>query len=141
MQYLGRFMQGQEIPLAVQVLDANRAPALPEDAPHALVLFNEAVLGDFRLHIINKFRVAGLFGLSLPVDSRFPIGRYHCQITWPVGGSKIGTLLAWDVIAGGDPKAQGISLYHYTPPTSGSSYLLLQTTEGSIYKKANPRLE
>lgn len=139
--YLGRFMQGQIIPLGVLVLDASKKPAVPDEAPHALVMLNDSVLGDFRLAIENKFRVTGLFALPLHVDSRFPQGHYNCQITWGIGGARRGELVTWDVIAGGDTTGQGISLYHYTPPTSGSNYLLLQTDAGNIYKKANPRIE
>lgn len=139
--YLGRFTQGQIVQIDVRTVDRTGKVSTPDDAPLLRVLSTTSAIVSQRMPVLDSQAIPGLFSLGLPLDSQFKVGRYTAMINWRVAGYVFGELRVWEVVGGGHPDGDGIALYHYSPPTSGSSFLVLQTNVGKLFRFTNPRLE
>lgn len=140
--YLGRYQQGQEIPLAVQCVDADGTPADPltlpvaklhlDGNPPALVEVVQ-LAADLRGVDVGVFRLphflGGLYGTA---------GRYLVTVSYVDAGG-VGRVRtdSFTLLPGGSPDGAVISMKYVERPDS--RYLIWQTDGGRMVRGRNPR--
>lgn len=139
--YLGRFQQGQELPLALQCVDATGAPADPVALP-VITLYRDGaskVLVETRPLAADLRGVKlGSFRLALFLGEVYTAGRYLVVFRWAdangVGHSQVGVFMLYP---GGSPDGSVIALKYVERPDS--RYLMWQTDAGRLLRGRNPR--
>jgi hypothetical protein len=140
--YLGRFQQGQDIPLVCQCTDADGVPADPASAPVATVYQSgsDVTLIETRtLAALDRGVVAGMFSLGLFLGSLYSNpGRYLVVYRWAdqdgVGHS---VPCSFVLLPGGSATGAVVSMTSVRRPDS--HYLLYQTDAGQLLRGRNPR--
>jgi hypothetical protein len=140
--YLGRYQQGQEIPLTLQCVDANDAPADPLTVPVAKLYLDGAtptlveavkLAPDLRGVEVGLFRVphflGGLYGAT---------GRYLVTVSY-VDANGVGRVStrSFHLLPGGSPDGSVISMKYVQRPDS--RFLIWQTDGGRMVRGRNPR--
>lgn len=138
--YLGRYFQGQQVPLTLSATDQNGTPGLPGAAPTARVRGDAGVLQVLALPILDRYGATGLFQTLLTLGSSFPAGRYRVSYHWTQGGFTGTTEDVFEVAPGGDAAGAIISMAWYERPHA--NFLILQTdpSSGQLLFGRNPSL-
>lgn len=140
--YLGRWQQGEFLPLAVTTTDPGRLPADPAAEPVAtiyrdgtsLVLVRQA-----KLAAHDRGATVGAFRLPLFLGAEFSVsGRYLVVIRWTTAGGvarcQAGTFY---LLPGGSADGAVIGLAFVARPDA--NHLVMQTDSGSMLIGRNPR--
>lgn len=140
--YLGRFQQGQEIPLTVQCTDAADSPDIPSAQPEVKIWRDGAtptVIEVRKLGAYNQGVIDGLFRLPLFLGWQYSAaGRYLVVFKWIDSNSVAHTrCAAFTLNAGGDAVGSTIGLHYVERPNA--SYLIRQTDAGVLIRSKNPR--
>lgn len=138
MNYQGRHMLGKRLSLAVRCRDSSGVPALPDQAPVALVYSGSALVLSLRLPIRDRQDLTGWFAGSLLLDSRFATGRYRIVYQYAVSGTAGGDTDCFEIVQGGQADGAGLALIYYSRPAS--DFCLLQADSGRLLRRRNPRL-
>jgi hypothetical protein len=141
MLYRGRYFQGTEIPLGVQVVDVNSVPTAPDAAPTMDVFSpsGKAISGK-AIPAVEKAILTGLFYYKLFLGPLYSPGLYSVSYRWTTGG---GAFLGMDVdtfevLPGGNAKGCAISLAYIDRPQA--KFIIQQWDSGRLRKNRNPRL-
>jgi hypothetical protein len=139
--YLGRFFQGQQVPLTLSVTDQNGTPQLPAAAPTARVRGDAgAVLQTMTLPILDRYGATGLFQTLLTLGNSFPAGRYRVSYHWTSGSYTGETEDVFEVAPGGDPAGAVISMCWYERPHANFLVLQMDPASGQLLFGRNPSL-
>lgn len=139
--YLGRVQQGQELPLALQCVDATGAPADPVGLPVATFYRDGATKMRIETRPIAadlRGVKAGAFRLSLFLGELYTTGRHLIVFRWAdqngVPHCQVATFM---LLPGGSPDGAVIALKYVERPDS--RYLMWQTDAGRLLRGRNPR--
>lgn len=140
--YLGRYQQGEELPLAVRTTDAAGAPADPQAEPVATIYRDGAALTRVKqvaLAAHDRGAVAGAFRLPLFLGAEFSTaGRYLAVIRWATaGGAARCRTDCFHVLPGGDADGAVVALTFVARPDA--NHLVMQTDSGRLVRGRNPR--
>lgn len=136
--YLGRWQQGQEMPLWVLCTDSSGNPVLPDAAPQVDV-YSHSGLGLTRtVPVLEPAATTGLFKGSLFLNAGFTPGTWCLSFRWKVGSYVGSSLASFEVAPGGDGSGQVLALFYFHQPNA--DYYVQQRTSGSVFKGKNPRL-
>lgn len=141
-QYLGRFQQGEELPLTLQCIDSTFVPADPLYEPVATIYRDGAppTLIETRYLAADLRGVQdGLFRLPLFLGQVYSTaGRYLVIFRWQDAGFNAHSMVAsFTLLPGGSPDGAVIALKYVERPDS--RYLLFQTDGGRLVRGRNPR--
>jgi hypothetical protein len=135
--YLGRYQQGDRLPLRVFCSDADDAPVEPDEAPRATIWSTASICAsNIWIPPIHRTASPGLFQYPLHLDSRFPAEYYTAEISWKVNGAPRATIVHFEVVGGGHPDGAVISMYAFSRPQA--EFLVFQTDAAKIFKGRNP---
>lgn len=138
--FLGRYQQGQEVPLWVQVLSNAGVPVLPEEAPRA-DFYSETGLpiSGKSIPILEPAATIGLFQGFQYLDDGWALGRYTVIFRWTANGGELGEERAvFEILPGGDGSGQVLALSYYHRPQA--DFWVQQRTSGRVFKGKNPRI-
>jgi hypothetical protein len=135
--YLGRFQQGQIVPLAVYPVDVLGFPTAPDSTPtvsltdpSSNLLFTRKVPMDGdSLHFLSPLFLD--FGFTI-------LGRFNIEYTYFISGVQTIVSGSFDLVGGGDGAGTIISLISYTRPDA--IYICAQTSSGRLMQGKNPQL-
>lgn len=100
---------------------------------------DEATVLNQLMPVVDKTVQVGLFCSRIFLGSLFAVGMHSVTMTYTVG-AKVGIEnRVFEVMAGGDPRGQVLSLYYLHKPHN--DYLVYQAEAGVILKGTNPRID
>lgn len=140
--YLGRYQQGQEVPLVLQCQTQAGLPDDPAAAPAATVYRDgspPARIETVTLAADLRGVVDGLFRLPLSLDHRYgTAGRYLVVFRWVDGNGYAHQIPgSFTVLPGGSADGSVVALRYVRRPDA--RYLIWQTDTGRLVRGRNPR--
>ncbi len=138
--YLGRRQLGQEIEFRVSCTNTAGAQVAPDTAPE-IRIYNSSGTRILTRTIPTQDHPAatGVFMLPQLLDGNFFAGRYYARTTWTAGAFSGVQLDVFEVVPGGDPDGQIISMTWTTLPHF--RHLIYETDTGQYFKGGNPSLQ
>jgi len=137
---LGRYQQGDWVPLLVQSVDGNGLNAWPTATP-IIDLFGDndltAAVETVRPAARDPNREIGLFMTMLRLSSTYVDRAYVASATWVISGSTFGHLLQFRVVAGGNEDGAVIGQTFIKRP--GAGMIAWITDSGKLKVARNPR--
>lgn len=140
--FIGRFQQGQELPLVLQCVDADGGPDDPQELPRASVYRDAAspVLVE-TVEVAADLRgvMTGFFRRGLYLDNLYgTAGRHLVVYKWQDSdGVAHHRVASFVLLPGGSADGAVISATYVERPDA--SYLLYQTDAGRLIRGRNPR--
>lgn len=135
--YLGRFQQGQTVPLAVYPVNSLGVPTAPDSAP-TLILTDPSS----NVVLTTKVPLDGdsfHFLYPLFLDFSFTtLGRFNIEYSYFISGVQTTVPGSFDLVGGGDGAGTIISLISYTRPDA--VYICAQTSSGRLMQGKGPQL-
>lgn len=138
MDYRGRYILGDTVPLTCLCVTSAGVPTEPDKAPSVAVWSGSALVLTARMPVCERFAQTGYFLYPLRLDALFGAGAYRYAATYTISGTAGGVAGSFEVVAGGHPDGAGLSMYYYARPTS--SYIVLHVAAGRLIRRRNPRL-
>jgi len=139
MAWLGRYFQGDEVPIIVNTVDGSDRPTLPSAAPTSRIYLGLTFKKSIRIPIRDRSDTTGLFTAVLFLSATFGVGSYDIVHKWTIGNDTFQSIDSFDVVAGGgDPQGTILSLYPLLTPDA--TQLIQQRTDGILARGTNPRL-
>lgn len=140
--YLGRWQQGEFLPLSVVTTKPGREPEDPQAEPVATIYLDGTSLTRVRqvtMHAHDRGAADGAFRLSLFLGAEFSVGgRYLVVIRWTtaagVSRCQVGTFY---LLPGGSADGAVIGMAFVARPDA--NHLVLQTDSGRLLRGRNPR--
>lgn len=140
MIHLGRFQQGDWVPIVAKTVTTAGTPALPDAAPTATVFAASdptSAIATLNLPIRDRYGTTALFGADLRLDSNYPTGSYVVVLQWAHSTTGHGDVLMFDVVGGGD--ADGNVIGQYVSERPEGQMVVYQLDGGKLQKAMNPR--
>jgi hypothetical protein len=139
--YLGRYQEGQEVPLWVMVVDARGRPLDPTTVPPTATIYDLGTglrAGAVALPKLRGSRVSAVYEGRLRLGDDYPPGRYGALVRASTGAFTGQTLLIFEVMAGGD--ARGPVPAAYAAETPVGWRFLAQVGSGALIEGRRPRI-
>lgn len=139
--YRGRTQLGIEIPLGVQCFNASGNAVAPDACPTMTIYSgttNTPVIAAYSIPVRDRFNATGQFAYRQFLDTRFASGKYWVLYKWTASTFSGHVLDVFDIVDGGDPKGQYISLFFMQKPSA--DFIVGQTDGGILTKGRNPRV-
>ena len=137
--YLGRYQNGDWVPLRVRCVDASLDAINPEAAPDYVVYsdtFSDVASGS--LPPKDKDKLAGLFEDSFFLGS-LDTGFYTVRYSWSDNSREIGASIDnFEIIGGGDASGSYTSMHFFGPPHA--DFVVGQLDSDTVDKRRNPRV-
>ncbi|QDP52493.1 MAG: hypothetical protein Unbinned1606contig1000_52 [Prokaryotic dsDNA virus sp.] len=137
--YLGRFQNGDSVPLRVRCVDANLDAINPDIAPNYVVYSDtfSDVATCAGVPPKDKDRLTGLFEDSLFLGS-LDTGFYTVRYSWMAEGQEFATLDNFEIIGGGDASGAYTAMHFYGPPHA--DFIVGQLDSDTVDKRRNPKV-
>lgn len=142
--YLGRFQQGQEIPLVLQCTDAEGSPDDPASIPQLSVFIDRGASGLQMIETVDmpadlRDVVVGLFRKPLFLGAAYSeAGRYLVLFKWLDSNNVPHVKTAsFHILPNGSSDGSIIAMRYTSRPDA--NYLIWQCDSGRIIRKPNPR--
>ena len=137
--YLGRFRQGDTIVLPLNATDSAPNGVVLTRPPNVKVFDASGnLLLSGMVPAFDTLRSVALFEYRLQLGTAFPAGRYLAAFSYTASGSQFLKSVAFDVLPGGDPAGQIVSMYFLQRPHA--DILVQKTDAGKRYFKRAPYL-
>ncbi len=137
--FLGRFQQGQSLPLILVCENSTGVPTDPTACPDADILNASGTrVSSQALPILDPAASVGLFAGSVYLGSLYPAGLYSVAYRWDISGTRSERLDTFEIVAGGDASGQVLAITNYERPQA--NFLVQQRQNSTFYKGKNPRL-
>ena len=134
--YLGRYFQGQVVPIYIRTVNADGTPTAPDNPPYIDFRDDSGQVLQVQAPIVDRYTVTGLFIYPLFLTSSFPAGRYtatHFYLASTYNGLDSDV---FEVVAGGDPDGAIITQAYWQRPEA--VFLIQQTEADNILLRRNP---
>lgn len=140
--YIGRWQQGEFLPLSVRTTKPGREPEDPAAEPVATIYRDGTSLTLVRqvtMHAHDRGAVTGAFRLSLFLGAEFSVsGRYLVVIRWTTAAGVARCQAAtFYLLPGGSADGAVIGMAFVARPDA--HHLVLQTDSGRMLRGRNPR--
>lgn len=150
--YLGRYQQGDQLPLKCLCVNAAGVPTMPDNVPSFKFFTPAGALytgfgTNGLLPPMDRYGTTALFGVAFPVGAAFATtGGWRVVYTWSIGTFTGLSEDTFEIVPGGNPSGNVISMYYYQRPQA--DFIVIQTDgdaqvlvgEGEIRAGRNPRL-
>ncbi len=137
--YLGRFQQGQDVPLLVVVRDQHGSPVDPTlGTPKARIYSLDTMTAVETVDLVHLryARIGQVYSLPLRLTVSYPVGRYGVLLQAPVDSFAGVSLSIFEVVASGDPAGPVIA--SYTVAESTGDLVLGQLASGAVVVGQKP---
>lgn len=134
--YLGRYFQGQVLPVTVQCTTSDGTPAVPDNPPYIDFRSDSGQVLQVQMPVIDRYTVTGLFSYPLRLNASFPAGRYSATVFYRASGYHGLEVHPFEVVAGGDADGAIVAQAFWQRPEA--TYLIQQTEADNILLKRNP---
>jgi hypothetical protein len=118
--YLGRYQQGQRVPLGLRTVSPGSVPALPDAAPVADIYSDSGLVASVALPLVD--RAARAFILPFALGRPMAWGRYRVAYRYSVGGVPALVCDTFEVVAGGTPTGRSSPCSATTAPRPATSW-------------------
>lgn len=139
--YLGRYRQGDWLPLILHCQDGDGEAVVPDEAPTARIYNRSGSLvgSEIKLPPIERYRLDGLFGARIHLGSSFSaLGTYHVRFKYTESTDFV-VLGAFNLVTGGDVNGAYYGLQHFTTPFS--EYIVGQLADGTLEFRRGPSVD
>lgn len=139
--YIGRYQEGQEVPLWVVVVDARGRPLDPTTATPTATIYNldtATRVGSVDLHRLRGSRVSAAYARALRLGHDYPPGRYGVLIRASTGAFTGQTLATFEVQSGGDALGPLGAAHAHDHPAGWR--FLAQAASGALVAGRRPRI-
>lgn len=142
MQYLGRFQQGDELPLVVQTTTQAGAPFIPLYNPVAKIYRDgetPTLVETVALPADQQGVDTAVFRTGHQLTTLYgTAGRYLVLFCWAItGGTTLTAAASFTLLPGGSPDGSVVGLFFLRRPNA--AYLIRQTDAGLLIRGKNPR--
>jgi len=134
--YLGRYFQGDILPVTVQCTNAAGTPTVPDNPPAIDFRGSSGQILQAQMPVLDRYSVTGLFSYPLRVNASFPAGRYSATVFYKAGTHNGLDVHDFEVVSGGDSDGAIVTQYYWQRPEA--TYLVQQTEAENILLKRNP---
>lgn len=134
--YLGRYFQGQVVPILVQTRNLAGTPTLSDNPPFIDFHGASGKISQVQMPILDRYVVTGLFLYHLFLNSSFPAGRYRATHFYKTSDYHGVDTDVFEVVAGGDADGSIVTQHYWQRPEA--TYLIQQTEADSILLRRNP---
>ena len=140
--YLGRFQQGDELPLVVQTTTQGGSPFIPLYNPVAKIYRDgdpPTLIEAVTLPADQQGVDTAVFRTERQLTSLYgTAGRYLVLFCWAItGGTTLTSCASFTLLPGGSPDGAAIGLFFLRRPNA--TYLIRQTDAGLLIRGKNPR--
>lgn len=142
MAYLGKFQNGDRLPLAVACVDKEGVPTAPDLAPTAKIFIDDGTLQAtvslpaVHADINSAGAFQGLFKIRY-LEGGLATDKYYVAYRYYLSGVPYQTETdSFELVAGGNSAGTVIALAH--TPQHGQSVVQYDTEDGNIYLGRNP---
>jgi hypothetical protein len=137
--YLGRYQQGDEVPLQLQCFAAAETAGLPDAAP-IVRIYREGVLADeFTLPLLPDAQVSGRFGQNYRLGYLTAPGRYLAAYWYQASDVVQAQQQVFEVMPGGDPGGPVLATQVIGRPDGDR--VLAQVASGALLVGQDPYLD
>lgn len=136
--YLGRFQNGDSVPLRVHCVDSNLDAVNPDNAPDYVVYsdtFSDVASG--KMPPKDKDKLAGLFEDSIFLGS-LDTGFYTVRYSWTELSQEFASIDNFEIISGGDASGAYTAMHFYGPPHA--DFIVGQLDSDTVDKRRNPKV-
>lgn len=137
--YLGRFQQGQELPLAIQCFATGETPGLPVAAPIVRMYREGTLVDEVILPIQEDAQVVGRFGMDYRLGYLATPGRYLAAYWYEANAMVVSQYQVFEVVPGGDPAGPVIASQVIGRPDGDR--VLAQPSSGTLLFGRDPYLD
>lgn len=137
--YLGRFQQGQELPLQLQCFASGETPGLPDNPPVVRIYGDGTLVDEAILAVQPDTQVAGRFGLNYRLGARVAPGRYVAAYWYSAMAMIQSQVQVFEVVPGGDPGGPTIAAQLVSRPDGDQ--ILAQLGSGPLVLGRDPYLD
>lgn len=136
--WLGEYKLGDRLPLVLWVRNGSGVPTLPDDAPRAIVSNDTEMIESKLLPIHDKSNTTALFLSDVNLDGKYDTGNHTVQYLWESNGTVLSAMQYFTILGGGDPQGTGIAMEYFA--VNPTKYLLVQSDNGTLVRRKNPRI-
>ena len=134
--YLGRYFQGQVVPILVRTIDGSGTPSLSDNPPFIDLRRDGALIRQVQAPILDRYVSTGTFVYPLRLDASFTAGRYTATHFYRAGAYYGLDSDVFEIVAGGDSDGSIITQFYWKRPEA--IYLVQQTEAENILLRRNP---
>ena len=134
--YLGRYIQGQVVPILVQTRNLAGTAILPDNPPYIDFHGDAGKIEQVQMPIQDRYVVTGLFVYPLFLDGTYPAGRYRATHFYKTSDYNGLDTDVFEVAAGGDADESIITQAYWQRPEA--TYIVQQTEADNILLRRNP---
>lgn len=117
MQYLGRYMLGDYVPVVVRTHAGDHIPAAPTAAPIAATYDTSSKVENLgKIALVDPSATTGLFLKRIKLDSTYSTGPHTVLVTYVISGSTYSQEFSFEIIAGGDADGNIIASEEFQRP-------------------------
>lgn len=137
--HIGRYQQGDRVPVTLQCRNSAGAATAPAEAPVAVIsVSGGAAVATRSMPVQDPAKVVGLFQLDLYLDSSFGSGDYDVLMQATVDGLPYVESRRFAVVAGGYIAGEVQAMKHWQRPEAGE--LVMQLAGGTLQSGRNPSI-
>lgn len=141
MSYIGRFRQGDTVPLFCACKNATGGLAMPNDSPTVKIWDPLAgLVSSFQIPVVDRYDQVGLFlgqlRLGIPYAN---VGLWSATYTYLMPDGTNGIQQdTFEIMEGGNPDGNVVSMYWYERPWA--DFVVQQLDSGKLVAGRNPKL-
>jgi len=135
--WLGEYKLGDRLPLNLWVRSSS-APTLPDDPPRAIVSSTSAQVESLLMPVKDQLNETALFFTQVCLDGKYSTGMHLVQYIYQLSSTVTSEIHTFNILGGGDDDGTGIAMEYFS--VSPSEYLLVQSDNGNLIRRKNPRL-
>jgi hypothetical protein len=136
--WIGEYQQGDRLPLVLWARTPAGTPTLPDDSPRAIVSSSTGPVLSKQLPAQDQSNSTALFLSDLNLDGRFGTGLYTVQYIWKISSTVYSSIDTFNILGGGDANGTGIAIEYFS--VNPNKFLLVQTDNGTLIRRRNPRI-
>lgn len=138
MSWLGRFQQGDWLPLRIDCRDGGPRSGLPVRPPRALIYRAGTFVASVELPAQDRYADPGNFGARILLDGDFAAGNYLIQYHQNTNGLHRMDTQSFQLVGGGNTAGEATTLQEWRRPEA--NYIVAQRNDGTIVQGRNPSL-
>lgn len=137
--YLGRFQQGDEVPLQIQCFAGAATPGLPDAAPVVRMYRDGTLVDEVILALQPNTQVVGRFGANYRLGYLSEPGRYLAAYWYQASDMVQSQYQVFEVVGGGDPAGPVLAAQSIRRPDGDR--MLAQVASGALLLGQDPYLD
>jgi hypothetical protein len=137
--HLRAYRLGDEVPFLLLCRNGAGTPTDPDEVPRlSIYAASGSPVQDLRMPVHEDDATLGLFKLDVFLGAEYDAGFYRAVARYYLSASPRTQEYSFEVVAGGDPTGQVISMHPFERPHA--DFIVQQRTSGQTFKGRSPRL-